>query len=155
MSDTAALQTIAQQLAAIEMPPPPDWQPWLIAAAIAALVIAAIPAIHYWHRQQHHGANPAGSAALTELKRVQQQWQQGMLDDRRAAYRLCTILRLGLQLEQLTDVPPPPLRDDTERWQHTLTQLKQLRYAPPTGARLDKQLFRQAEHWLSRKATPC
>jgi len=154
VTDAKELLTITRQLAAIEVPPPPDWQPLMVTTAMIALIVITTFVAYRRRRRVSRQVN-SSTAAIVELNRLHQQWQQGQLDDQRAAYHLCAVLRIGLQMRQLSSTPPPQLKDDTKQWQQTLAQLNQLRYARPANARLDAQLFEQLGHWLARGARPC
>ena len=167
------LKEITQQLADVELPPAPDWQPLTIAAAvvIAAILLAAIVIRLRSRRKNSNNASDTRREALHQLQLLQQQWQQNEVDDRDTAYRLATLLRLGLELNQLTDTPPPALANKQQQWQERVRLLTRLRYQHNdkqqhskeprhSGLRrnddeLSAEIFSQIEQWLKQGNTPC
>jgi hypothetical protein len=147
-------------LADIELPAPPDWRP-LIALAAAALAIVIAALVVYARRRR---ASPAASlaadqaetgprAALLRLERLQREWSAGAIDARAAAYRLVTLLRLGLALPQLHPAAPPAGLNETE-WRETLCLLQDLRYRPAPEHALTGEVFARAHDWLRRCGAP-
>ncbi len=141
-------------LADIELPAPPDWWP-LITLAAALLVVAGAILFRTATRRQTHSVAVAPASgddsareALGRLEQLQQEWASGALDAHAAAYRLATLLRLGLGLPQLHPAAPPTGLD-TELWRNTLALLHELRYAPAPAQTLTPETFTRARHWLS------
>jgi len=149
------LQVITRQLADIEMPPAPDWQPLLITAGVLIVFIAVALMLYRVNRQKTHPTENIAASAIAELNKLQQQWQQKELNDHHAAYRLCTLLRIGLQLRQLTATPPQQLASQASQWQSTIEQLKQLRYDHNTNNQLNSDIFEQIRAWLNEGRTTC
>lgn len=178
------LKEITQQLADVELPPAPDWQPLIIAVTVVVVAILLAVGVVYL-RSRRKGSNKvsdAGRDALHQLQLLRQEWQQNEVDDHDAAYRLATLLRLGLGLKQLTDTPPPAIMNEQPQWQQILQQLTLLRYqrrnepqhsieprhsgecrndegvCPPEGSgenSLSGETFAQVEQWLKQGGGPC
>jgi hypothetical protein len=145
-------QQLSERMGGVEMPPAPDW--WPLVWTVAGLVVAAL-VITWLLRRQNKTTTNANSEALTRLAELQQAWQAGELEPRRAAYQLATLLRLGLGLSQLGPTPPQELSEQQAQWRETVTLLQQLRYQPQTQARLTQQTFGQIQDWLSRGTAQC
>ena len=126
------LKEITQQLADVEPPPAPDWQPLIIAVVIViAATLLAVVVIRLRSRRKHSShASDKNRDALYQLQLLQQARQQNEIGDHDVAYRLATLLRLGLGLNQLTDTPPPALQSDQQQWQELIRLLARLRYQP-------------------------
>jgi len=155
----------AQSLAAladIELPAPPDWWPVIGLAAALLLFAAGVLTTHLRSRTRR-GTSPllltpalspgAGEGeddsreARTRLERLRQEWLAGAVDARAAAYRLGTLLRLGLGLPQLLPAAPPAGLAPRE-WRETLALLHELRYAPVPARTLTEETFARARRWL-------
>jgi len=152
------LKTITQQLADVELPPAPDWQALVIAAIVVVVaLLLAVAVIYLRSRRKHSGKVPdSTSEALHQLQLLQLAWQQQKINDHDAAYRLATLLRLGLELNQFTETPPPSLINQQPQWQALLQQLTQLRYTPANHHNpLTADAFTQVERWLKQAHTPC
>lgn len=155
MNDAAPLAALAD----IELPAPPDWRP-LIALAAVLLIVAGAALLYLGNRKRTSSPVAPAQAegyhttreALARLAHLQQEWTAGALDARAAAYRLGTLLRLGLGLPQLHP-GTPPAGLDTNEWRETLTLLQDLRYAPAPVQRLTPDVFARAQRWLSRHET--
>lgn len=150
MNDTATLSRLAD----IELPATPDWQPFIIAAAaIVAITAILIAAWLVWRSRKCRAGNRQSATPLatvqTRLEQTRMEWQAGKMDDREAAYRLATLLRLGLGLPQITPECTAHLAADQTAWQDTLHLFEQLRYqqAPQTGLTVD--VFQRAKQWLA------
>jgi hypothetical protein len=146
-------------LADIELPAPPDWRP-LIALAAAALAVVVAAIVVYARRRRAPAARLSTDraetgprAALLRLERLQREWSAGAIDARAAAYRLVTLLRLGLALPQLHPAAPPTGLNETE-WRETLCLLQDLRYRPAPEHALTGEVFARAHDWLNRRAAP-
>lgn len=156
------LKVITQKLADVEAPPPPEWQPLISASVtVAVAVVLAVALIRLRSRRAHPAkAADASREALHQLQQLQRAWQRGESDDQESAYRLATLLRLGLGLDQLTETPPPALSAEAQPWRELMQQLNRLRYQPPAvhedegqggdeiGAQLTPDSFARIERWL-------
>ncbi len=152
------LRTVTQQLADVELPPAPDWQPLIVAAIVVVIALLLAVAVIYLHSRRKHSGNGSDATreALHQLQQLQLEWQQQKVDDHDAAYRLATLLRLGLELNQLSETPPPSLTDQKTQWQMLLQQLAQLRYTATNSHQpLTTDAFSQVEQWLKQAHTPC
>ena len=152
------LKTITQRLADLELPPAPDWQTPIVAAIVVVVALLLAVAVVYLHSRRKHAGNGSDSIreALHQLQRLQLAWQQQKINDHDAAYRLATLLRLGLGLKQLTETPPPSLINQQPQWQVLLQQLTRLRYTPTEShSPLTIDAFNQVEKWLKQPHAPC
>lgn len=144
MNDDHGLATLAD----IVLPPSPDWQPmWLtmtFALVVTALMIASFWVYQRSRKMTNHGIPPT---PLHTLAKIEQQWHAGSLTPRETAYRLATVLRLGMGMPQLTCHPPASLADQQSRWETLIHELDRIRYAPLTSP-LDEQWFEWVREWL-------
>lgn len=143
------------RLADIDLPAAPDWQPWIIAAAMIVLVLALVVAGWY---VRHHRARGLASTMIARSAMAQQRveqvragWLSGTISDREAAYRLATLLRLGLGLPQLTP-DRPPVAAEQSVWRETIHLFEQLRYQPTARQSLSPEVFQRVEHWLAGRS---
>lgn len=139
---------IVTAMADIALPPAPDWRPFL---AVAALVVLGF-ALAGWlalRRRARRGLAPVQAEAVTRLDRLRQAWLDRELDEREVAYRLATLLRLGLGVPQLQPDGPPPACANSREWADTVALLQHLRYRrhPDTG--LSRAIFERARRWLT------
>ncbi len=133
---------LLQRLADIAPPPPLHWQA-LDAFALLALALGLPLAFVLYRRLRARPAGPRRQA-LRRLRRLEADWRGGRCDDRQAAYRLATLLRLGLGLSSLDEAPLP-----AREWRPFLDLLEALRYRPTPTRRLEEAHFRQARRWLT------
>ena len=154
------LQTIKQQIADVELPPQPDWQP-LVTTIIVVTIAVVLAALVIRLRSRRKGPNKISDTkreAIYQLQKLHRQWQAHEVDDHDAAYRLATLLRLGLELSQLTDTPPSKLQIEQNQWRDTIQLLTRLRYqqsGTEKSVNLSSETFIQIEEWLKREETPC
>lgn len=147
------LESLTAQLADIQLPQEPQLWPWYLGGALLfALILAAVQMV--WRRRRvvaDHNYRPSPREALRQLEQLQHEWQQQQIDDQRTAFRLATILRLGLHLPQLTLEAPSQLRAETSRWRQIIAQLQQLRYHRHPETKLDQSIFDHVHRWLSQE----
>ena len=150
----AANPEILSRLADIELPAPPNWQPLLIAggAIIIALMLIVLTRLYIRHKKKSSSdtglhLDPALAAHL-QLQQLIHDWQSHAINDREAAYRLVTLLRLGLGLPQLTHTCPPHIAADQQAWQETVALCTHLRYQPAPITPLSLETFQRAGQWL-------
>jgi len=138
------------RLADIELPPPPVWQPWIVVVGSAAAVLVVVVALLLYlrHRKKQLPTPPLPHQALAQLEQLSLHWHNGQLSDREAAYRLATLLRLGLALPQLTRDCPTSLAPHAAQWETVISALERYRYHPQTAAPLPAALFEQTRNWL-------
>ncbi len=154
MNDTANNSEVLSRLADIELPAPPDWQPLLITGGVITIALLLIVFIRlYIQRRKKISAynNKLSDPALTARLKLQQlinDWQSHTVNDREAAYRLTTLLRLGLGLPQLTPICPPHIAADQRAWQETVSLCTNLRYQKIPGTHLSLEVFQRVEQWL-------
>lgn len=141
------LEQLTQQLAGIELPPEPNWWP-LIWAAVGLVIAVLIIGLLIWRNNQSKSNKTLTDEAPQRLKQIQQQWQNGELDQRTTAYQLATLLRLGLGLKQLDQHTPVQLAAHKTEWQTTIKQLQQLRYQANSKTQLDEEIFSTIQGWL-------
>ncbi len=150
MNDTGTLSRLAD----IELPAAPDWQPFIIAAAvIIAITLILTAAWLAWRSRKHSTGNRQTATpiatAQTRLEQIRMDWQAGKMDDREAAYRLATLLRLGLGLPQLTSECPAHLAANQTAWRDMLHLFEQLRYQQAPQVTLTLEVFQRAKNWLA------
>lgn len=139
------------QLADVDLPLPPNWTPWVIAATVAALAVALLMGTWWQHNHKRHTKISGTVEHLSpeqELERLAAQWQVNALSPRELAYRLATLLRLGLQLPQLEAAPPATIRSETHRWPGLIEDLAALRYRPEATLALNPELVPVIRTWL-------
>ena len=154
MNDAVNNAEVLSRLADIELPVPPDWQPLLI---VSGVIVVALLLIIFTRLYIRHGAklstdtgvhlDPALAAHL-QLQQLINDWQSRIINDREAAYRLTTLLRLGLGLPQLTPTCPPHIAADQQAWQETVMICTRLRYQQTPVAQMSLEIFQHAEQWL-------
>lgn len=141
------------RLADIVPPTPPAWDQYLPAVmtiAVLALLVGAWWMLRYARsRQRSLRLHTARHDARSKLAALEAEWRAGLLTDRAAAYRLATVLRLGLDLTQLTPGTHHPAVNDHATWSETVNLLQQLRYHPRPQHRLTPAIFAHAADWLS------
>jgi hypothetical protein len=138
------------QLADILPPPPPGGPDWMLLSVVGTFCLL-VAAIVLWLLKRHyslHSESPAREARR-RLAVLRSAWQAHTLSDREVAYRLATLLRLGLALPQLSAHMRPSAVEDDTLWRETLDQLHALRYRDQTASRLSPQFFERAERWLA------
>jgi len=145
--DKAQFQQLTQQLAGIELPPAPNWWPliWSVTGLVLTLVITGLI---IWRMNKSKTNKTLADQAPQRLKQIQQQWQNGELDQRTTAYQLATLLRLALGLKQLDQHTPAQLAEQQIEWQAMIQRLQQLRYQPDSKARLNDATFTTIRGWL-------
>ena len=138
------------QLADILPPPAPGGPDWLL-LIVAGIICILAAAVLVWFWMKHHSQRiklPA-QEAQRRLAALRSAWQSRTLGDREAAYRLATLLRLGLTLPQLNIQGRPSMVDDDNSWRETLELLHALRYRDQTELSLTSQSFEHAARWLA------
>ena len=141
---------ILDRLADVQLPAEPSL--WPAITIISAIVITVgLVYLHFHHRQASPTTNTSNNAqqALERLTIVEKAWADGEIDARETAYRLNTLLRLGLNLPQLNHHCPAALADHHHAWQQTQQLFNQLRYQPHTAQPLNSSTFGQVRLWLS------
>ena len=139
------------RLADVQLPSEPTLWPAFTFISVMLIVIALI----YLGYRRYQSAPPAQSnsnaqQALEKLTIVENAWANNDIDARETAYRLSTLLRLGLNLPQLNHHCPPSLAHSKQTWQQTLTLFNQLRYQSHTTTQpLTRDTFEQLRLWLS------
>ncbi len=139
------------RLADVQLPPEPVLWPAFVFTGVALIIIVFIY-LSYRRRQLSPTVKPESNAqqALERLSIIETAWSNGEIDARETAYRLSTLLRLGLNLPQLNHHCPPNLAHSKQTWQQTLTLFNQLRYQPHTTTQpLSRDTFAQLRLWLS------
>jgi hypothetical protein len=137
------------QLADILPPPAPDGPDWIL-VIVAGIICVLAAAILVWFWKKHHSQRltlPAREARR-RLAALRSAWQSHTISDREAAYRLATLLRIGLALPQLNTQDRPSTVEDDTSWRETLEQLHALRYRDQAGLSMSSQCFERAAHWL-------
>lgn len=144
MNEDRALATLAD----IILPPPPDWHSfWLITAIMLAVLALVIAALYFYVRKSRLRQRAAPSSPLNELATLEKQWRDGVLPTRETAYRLATLLRVGMGIPQLTRHPPLAFASQDSRWETLIRALEHIRYAPHNST-FDTQWFDWTREWL-------
>ena len=138
------------QLADILPPPPPGGPGWLLLSLIGLACLVVVIGLLWFMKKRHAPRGVSSSReARQKLAALHSAWQSHAVSDREAAYRLATLLRLGLALPQLDTLKPPSVVEDGMAWRETLRQLHTLRYRQQTGSVLSSQCFEHAKRWLT------
>ncbi len=141
------------RLADVQLPTEPAlWPAFIFIGAVLVLAIITFIYLSNRRRQLSSATRPDSNAqqALKRLTIIETAWSNGEIDARETAYRLSTLLRLGLNLSQLNHHCPPSLAYSQQTWQQTLTLFNQLRYQPhATTQPLTRNTFEQLRLWLS------
>lgn len=147
------LESLTAQLADIQLPPEPTLWPWYIGGAIvlALSITVARLTLRQTRSRQRTTHQHTSEEALQRLEQLHREWQQQRVDDQRAAFRIANVLRLGLNLPQLTTEAPPQLLFDAALWRQTIEQLQRLRYQHQPSTTLDHSVFDHARRWLTQE----
>jgi hypothetical protein len=139
------------RLADVELPPAPDWRPYVIAAAALVVLALAATALLLLLRRRAVSRRrvPPPFDARQRVVELQQAYVRGEVTERDAAYRLATILRLGLGLSQLEE-SAPPAQVDREHWARILRRLAHARYTRQTRPP-DSEDFAAVIDWLAAR----
>lgn len=135
------------QLADILPPPPPSGLDWILLGIVCLLV--AVGSLWFLKKRLSRKAPSPARQAQRRIKALSTAWQAHKLSDREAAYRLATLLRMGLTLPQLSAHVRPNAVEDDVTWRETLKQLHALRYQDHPNSSLSNQYFERAERWLA------
>jgi len=141
---------ILDRLADVQLPAEPSL--WPAITIISAIIITVgLVYLRFRRRQTSSTTDTSNNAqqALERLAIVEKAWADGEIDARETAYRLNTLLRLGLNLPQLNHRCPAALADHHHAWQQTQQLFNQLRYQPHTAQPLNSSTFNQVRLWLS------
>jgi len=138
------------QLADILPPPAPGGPNWILLSIIGIFCLVIMAAL-VWFWKKHHSQrkNSTAREARRRLAALRSAWQSHTLSDRETAYRLATLLRLGLTLPQLNTQDRPNMVEDDTAWRETLELLHALRYRDQAGLSLSSQCFEHAALWLA------
>jgi hypothetical protein len=138
------------QLADILPPPAPGGPDWMLLVLVGIVcVLAAAVLVWLWKKRHAQRINSPAREARRRLATLRSAWQSRTLSDREAAYRLATLLRLGLDVPQLSAQLCPRAVEDDASWRETLEQLHALRYRDQAGLSLSSQCFERAARWLA------
>jgi len=144
---------VIARLADIQPPPAPDSGTWVVAILIVAVILAVTSIYLYRYRKTRRGTVPASqsvrAAALARLGQLEQEWQTRRIDDRQAAFRLATLLRLGLGETQWSATVGA---SDNERALQAVLAEQRYRRAP--GIPLEQSAFKLARDCLGKDAAP-
>lgn len=147
-----------ERLADVQLPAKPDlWPDTALIMVTVVVILFLIVTLICWRYRRYRSApqreQTTTQQALERLHAIEQAWSDGAIDARETAYRLTTVLRLGLGLPQLTMRCPQPLLTQQQQWQQTITLFDQLRYQPRTAQsptqHLQHETFAQLHQWLT------
>jgi len=141
---------ILDRLADVQLPAEPSLWP-AITIISAIMITVGLVYLHFRRRQASSTTDTSSNAqqALERLTIVEKAWADGEIDARETAFRLNTLLRLGLNLPQLNHHCPAALADHHHAWQQTHQLFNQLRYQPHTTQPLNSSTFDQVRLWLT------
>lgn len=156
IADSMSINNAAffDRLADVQLPAEPNLWPLLAVAAAVTLAVIVLITLTTRGYRRYYQATPTTPAsditqqALTRLNTIEQAWLANDIDAREAAYRLSTVLRLGLGLPQLTTRCPPSLGDQQPQWQQTIAHFEQLRYQSLATPQLEQATFAELRRWL-------
>ena len=112
------------QLADILPPPAPGGPDWMLIIFVGIIcILAAAVLVWFWKKHHSQRINLPAREARRRLVTLRSAWQSHTISDREAAYRLATLLRLGLALPQLNTQDRPSMVEDDTSWRETLEQL--------------------------------
>ena len=156
-NDVQALKNISPQLADIELPTAVEMWPWYAALLlILSIVATAARLAQIKRRKQSPYIKHTPLPAEVALQRLAELAHQDLSDRRAIAFRLATLLRLGMELQQLTEQPPadlaPALR---EQWLFVFKQLTTLRYQNNLPTQQTSLPFEQIETLLLSRVNLC
>jgi len=137
-----------KQLADVLPPPAPGTGAWLLWLTIPVIIIAVVALFWFMRKHQSPRGNTSSREARRRLATLRHAWQSKTINDRDAAYRLATLLRLGFGLPQLTPQHCPDAIDEIA-WRETLKELHGLRYRNANPPALSSRCFERAEQWLT------
>jgi hypothetical protein len=145
-------ETLQQRMADIIVPVPDDLTTTYIGILITVVILLVLTGwlVKRFGRRRRRDSAAAETGALHQLDLVKQDWRAGHIDSRQAAFRLATVLRLGLRLAQLPPLPPTPAVDDRQ-WQQTISRLNALRYPSALTQKLTDDLFTSVHHILCQR----
>jgi hypothetical protein len=139
-----------EQLADILPPPAPGGAGWvLLLMGVIVVSVATLGLLWFVKRRRARQQDVPTHEAQQRLKALRAAWQARTLSDREAAYRLATVLRLGLSLPQLAPQLRPAAVDDAAAWHDTLKVLQTLRYRNLTSATRSPHCFDRVALWLT------
>ncbi len=138
------------QLADILPPPAPGGPDWMLLVLVGIVcIVAAAVLVWLWKKRHSQRLNLPAREARRRLAALRSAWQSHTISDREAAYRLTTLLRLGLALPQLNTQDRPSTVEDDTSWRETLEELHALRYRNQAELSLSSQCFERAASWLA------
>jgi len=137
---------LLNNIADIELPAPPNWQPSILLAIIIIFLLLFLLLLVL---QQRSKSIRNENTALEQLMQIQHNWKSKTTNNRDTAYQLATLLRLGLKLDQLdADTCPNVIFAHQVNWHDTVTQLKKLRYEKHQKVTLKNHTFDNIKNWL-------
>ena len=146
-------EQLRQQMADIIVPAPANTTLHDTGILVLIVVLLSLTAWLIRRRSRRPSAQAATTAddAMQQFELLQQDWHERRIDSREAAFRLATVLRLGLNLAQLPLRPPTPAIDKPQ-WHRTIETLNALRYPPTLTQTLTDDLFSNIRQILLQAA---
>lgn len=145
---------ILSRLADVEPPLPPDYRVLYMTAAIVFIVV--VMALFAWRFSRQSKSKTIKEETVDTANAVSELTKllaaRSSLDSRLFAYRLTTVLRLGLHLQQLTRECPDCIGVAREQWPRIVTTLQQMRYTEQCEAAFDEDAIETIRTWLSHYA---
>lgn len=144
---------ILGRLADIEMPPLPSWTEFWLVCAVVAVSLAMITGLAvYFYQRYQRSPPPICVTAQEKLMSLFEHWKTQQLSEREVAFRLATLLRLGLGQTQLRECPQGNVikQDD---WLRIMRVLNEVRYTQRATMQLSEDIFHIVGIWLQSVAT--
>ncbi|VAW87022.1 hypothetical protein MNBD_GAMMA16-590 [hydrothermal vent metagenome] len=135
-------------LADIEFPNEPSWYSEIILAVIASSLLLSLIVWRIMKRKPLRQTQLETISSEQVLNDIIAQYQSTRINQREAAFRIATVLRLSLKLPQLTLQAPDILQHEHALWRETIQQLEQLRYQHNCDALLSPELTQQVRRWI-------
>ncbi len=140
-------------LADIELPNEPNGYNDIIFIIIASGLLLTLITWRIIKRKPSPQATSETMNAEQALNEVIAQHQSTSINQREAAFRIATVLRLSLNLPQLTLQAPDTLQHEQTLWHKTIQQLEQLRYQHRCDTPLSPELIQQVRRWIQYGTT--
>jgi len=136
-------------LADIELPNEPSWYSEIILVVIASGLLLLLIAWRIMKRKPLRQIQLETINPEQVFNDILAQHQSTKINQREAAFRIATVLRLSLKLPQLTLQAPEILQHEQTLWHQTIQQLEQLRYQHNCDAPLSPELTQQVRRWIA------
>jgi len=145
MNETIPLNILAD----IELPNEPSWYSEIILVIIASSLLLSLIVWRIMKRKPLRQTQFETISPEQVFNDIIAQHQSTKINQREAAFRIATVLRLSLNMPQLTLQAPDILQHEQTLWRKTIQQLEQLRYQHNGDAPLSPELTQQVRRWIT------